>query len=317
MNRKQIQRLRVHSGPAITIVSSCHPGAYAKAFEEAGRALQELDMGDFEHRLELAKKGFVCPVDLEGKMAVFIDAYRCESFLVPDDVADLVVVGNAFVLDPILTSLYQKKRFWILDCTGEIPVLREAIDGMINTVFAVCSIEFADCPVEKSFCFSFDRCIVDYFEADRLPIVLVGVGVHADYAASMAPYANYIVARVDVLDQAWPAYEEWLQERIQAIEIALPALMPDKEYVLDLAALYEYAFQGHIETLLIKEDYHVTVCQNRVTGELSRQTGCSVGFSSIDAVTDLCIRVHAMGGEVLIVSHQFPHSLIGFLRADV
>jgi len=304
MNRKHIQQLRVHTGPALTIICSCKKNILENAVEKAETLLSEQGQTRLLNQLYLAQKGILCPLNHEHKLALFVDEHRALSFLIPNDVPDTVTVNRSFIVDPIIASLCHKRRYWVIDCTNEVPLLREGCENFVNELSAECITALHSCPTDVRPEFCFDQCIGQYLESDQLPIFVVGDVHETTYFTLLAPYQEQIVAHVPTIDTAWPAYQAWYEERTTYMLDKIKSSRTGIDFITEIPQLLEFSYQGHITTLLIEEHYHHIICQHRLTGAITQSDHCPIGYEEADLVEKLLLNICAKGGEMLFVPDQ-------------
>ncbi len=303
MNRKHIQQLRVHTGPALTIICLCKQPTLKNAIDAAENKLADAGQTRLLDQLYLAQKGIICPPHQSHKLAIFVDEHRALSFVIPNDVPETITVSQSFVLEPIIASLCHKKRYWVIDCTNEIP-LREGCESFVNEFSAECITALHSCPTDMRPEFCFDKCIGQYLESDQLPIIIVGDAHKTTYFTLLAPYQEHIIAHVPTIDSAWGAYQEWYQRRTAHMLQQIAQGKPGLDFITEITQLLEFSYQGHITTLLIEEHYHHIICQHRLTGQITQSDHCPIGYEEADLVEKLLLNICAKGGELLFVPDQ-------------
>jgi hypothetical protein len=322
MNRKNIQQLRVHVGPAVSIISSCDQAAISLIFARAAEEIAQAGAADFVQRLHFLQKGFICPVRAEQKLAVFIDKHRAQAFLVPNDIPDALVIGTSFFLDSIIKSLAVKRRCWVFDSTTHVPVLRECVEGFVNMASAECSVFFDDSEdaTHRQESDSFMRCAQDYLEADRLPIIFLGQSVGLDMYEQLLPYTHGSVGSVGSIDDVWSGFLHWYTQTLDSCLAHPSTEQTSLRGCTDLTQLMEYAHQGYVVKLIVRANYRVLACQHQVTGQIISRQSCLAHQEPVDMVLELIMRVRAMGHMVFFVASddsRLSTPLLGLVPAEV
>lgn len=303
MNRKDIQELRVHSGyPAITIIMPCDKKGVQDAVIKVLDELTDAAVAQVirEKSTELLSH-FSCP--LKGiKIALFIDKHRAHSFVVPDVVPTTVSCDTTFKLDAIQTALNHTFRYWIIDCTHEVPSLAEGMGELVNELSQTCTVfTDAECTLKHNKNRCFDTCFNAYFEQDQLPIAIVGTAQQTLRLRLLAPYADMVVARVENVADIWPAMQRWHAAEVEKMLKNIAAGIPEEEYIADINDILIYARQGSVAQLVIEDSYARPGCEHPVTRAVLFNKSCPLDYVAISAIEQIIESVRSKGGNILIV----------------
>lgn len=303
MNRKDIQELRIHTGyPAITIIMPCEKKSVQEALAKVLTQLADDPVSVLvkEKSSELLAH-FSCPLP-GAKVALFIDKHRARSFVVPQTVADTVACDTSFKLDGIVAVMNHTFRYWVIDCTQEVPVLLEGMGELVNELSGTCTI-FTDqeCALNHNKKRCFDTCFNTYLEQDSLPIVIVGDAQQTLRLRLLAPYTELIAARVPSLTDVWPVIQRWHAAEVEKMLKKITTGFADQDYFTDINDILVYARQGSVAQLVIEEGYARPGCEHPVTRAVLFNKSCPHDYATISAIEQIIEAVRSKGGSILIV----------------
>lgn len=303
MNRKDIQELRIHAGyPAITIIMPCEQ----KKVQEA--LIRVLDTLEDESVATVIKAKsaellahFGCSIP-GTKVALFIDKHRARAFIVPVATPDIVACDTMFKLDALITTMNYMFRYWIIDCTSEVPALLEGMADIINRLADTCtSFIEQECALAHNKNRCFDTCFTTYLEADRLPIVIIGSAEQTLRLRLLAPYTDLVAVRVESQEDVWPAIQRWHAAEIEKFLKRVATGLPGQDYLADINDILVYARQGDIRQLVIEEGYARPGCEHPVTRAVLFNKSCPHDYVTISAIEQIVESVRSKGGSILIV----------------
>lgn len=303
MNRKDIQELRIHAGyPAITIIMPCETKAAQEALKKILDTLTEESVSAMiKNRSEELLAHFNCPIP-GTKVALFIDKHRARAFMVPAATPDIVACDTTFKLDALLTVMNYTFRYWVIDCTAEVPVLLEGMADIINKLSETCT-SFTDqeCSLAHNKNRCFDTCFTSYLEQDRLPIVIVGSAEQTLRLRLLAPYTDLVAVRVEAQADVWPAIQRWHAAEIEKFLKRVATGLPGQDYLTDINEILVYARQGDILQLVIEEGYARPGCEHPITRAVLFNQSCPHDYVAISAIEQIVESVRSKGGTILIV----------------
>jgi hypothetical protein len=305
MTRREIQELRIHYGyPAITLIMTCDRQQVADTLM---RLLHEADHSDdiesVKNQCLRAVDSLTCPLKTH-KIALFVDKHGFYSFVVPADIPDTAICNRMFKLDALTASLTHQKRYWVIDCTQTEPMLSVGMGEIITPLNVLGRCLFISSPEKnptgtQPTCFETQA--TRYFEQERLPICLIGPATCIDRFPKLSIFAQDIAARVQHMDEVWPAIQRWYAAETERVIKKISTGTAGRDYLTDFHAILFEARQGHIAQLVVEAFYKRPGCEHPVTRAVVLGTECPSGFTAISAIDQLIETVRAKGGTVSVI----------------
>ena len=270
---------------------------------------------------------------LDG-LAIFVNKLKSKIFYLPFKVLERVIIDETFATRDLVFAINRSPRYWVLALSEKPTRLFEGFHDTLN------EIKNDDFPVEyegpaeteslpggkdiknptyeadqsKSFFRNVDNKFNKYFKEEKLPIGLLGVDKNLAFFKEVASNNEHVITSVsgnydklsphELSKVIWTPVKKKLDEARQKIFERLDNAIRFKKFVSGIDEVWQTAEQGKGETLVVEEDYHVSVKVDPDTQHLILTDKKDQASVIEDAVDEVIEKVIAKGGKVVFVDND-------------
>ncbi len=298
--------------------------------EAANRLTEEFPKREIEPlllRLEKLADSIDYNVLLDG-LVLYANQDFSQSFMLPFSIPERVIVDDTFLTRDLVHALNHSIRYWVLSLSEKPTRLYE---GVGNHLVEIQSEGF---PMEhvmpggskslpggkginksayrdeyhRKFFRQVDAALKTFMDADRLPLIVVGVDRYHAFFNEVTRYSDLIFGQItgnhdktsafELSKLVWPLVETWLAEQQQQALGELGKAVSDRKVATEISDVWRKAVGGLGHHLLVEENFEYPARLDEESQNLTPAEDVTAPDVIDDAVDEIIEFVISMGGKV-------------------
>lgn len=298
--------------------------------EAVNRLLDEFPKREIEPlliRLEKLAESIDYNYLLDG-LVLYANHDFSQSFMLPFSIPERVVVDDTFLTRDLVHALNHTTRYWVLSLSEKPTRLYEGVRDNLK------EIQIEGFPMEhtmpggskslpggkgvnisayrdeyhRKFFRQVDSALKPFMDADRLPLVVVGVDRYHSFFNEVTKYSDQIIGRItgnhdktsvhDLSKLVWPLVDENLAKLRQKMLGELEKAVSDRKVATEISDIWQKASSGLGRHLMVEEGFQYPARLDQSGQNLIPADDVTAPDVIDDAVDEIIEFVVQMGGEV-------------------
>jgi hypothetical protein len=341
MNRHDVQLIQQISGyPCVSITLPTHRTAPENrqdpvrvknlVREAANRLLEEFPKREIEPlllRLEKLADSIDYNFLLDG-LVLYANQDFSKSFMLPFSVPERVIIDETFLTRDLVHALNDSTRYWVLSLSEKPTRLYEGVGDNLSEIQAEGFPMFHTMPggskslpggkginisayrdeYHRKFFRQVDNALKPFMDADRLPLVVVGVDRYHSFFNEVTRYSDLIFGRItgnhdktsafELSKLVWPLVEKQLAEQRQQALGELGKAVSDRKVAIEISDIWRKASSGLGHHLLVEQSFEYPARLDEDSQNLIPAEDVTAPDVIDDAVDEIIEFVIGMGGKV-------------------